>query len=113
MSRSSVYDGSKFTLGLESLYRGMWRRYYKGYVPSLKRMELLQQQGVCEATPVKHCDPTRIAVTVDSLPESVKVNGFDNTSSSSMVNHSSEENVNQESDSVESHYKLRQADLKG
>ena len=93
MSKSPVCDGSKFTLGLESTYRSMWHRYCKGDVPSLKRMELLQQQRDCEATPVKHCDPTRIAVSVEGNPESVKLNGFDIVSSS-LVNHS-EENVSQ------------------
>ncbi|GFZ08888.1 tetratricopeptide repeat (TPR)-like superfamily protein [Actinidia rufa] len=44
MSKSPLCDGSKFTLGLESAYRDVWRRYCRGDVPSLKRMETLQQQ---------------------------------------------------------------------
>ncbi|QHO25946.1 putative UDP-N-acetylglucosamine--peptide N-acetylglucosaminyltransferase SPINDLY [Arachis hypogaea] len=42
MSKSPLCDGANFILGLESTYRQMWRRYCKGDVPSLKRMESLQ-----------------------------------------------------------------------
>ncbi|KAJ6300230.1 hypothetical protein OIU76_021099 [Salix suchowensis] len=45
MSKSPVCDGPNFTLGLETTYRNIWHRYCKGDVPSLRRMELLQQQG--------------------------------------------------------------------
>lgn len=42
MSKSPLCNGSKFITGLESSYRDMWREYCKGKVPSLKRMETLQ-----------------------------------------------------------------------
>ncbi|XP_047307864.1 probable UDP-N-acetylglucosamine--peptide N-acetylglucosaminyltransferase SPINDLY [Impatiens glandulifera] len=38
MSNSPLCNGPKFILGVESVYRSMWRRYCKGDVPSLKRM---------------------------------------------------------------------------
>lgn len=44
MSNSPLCDGAKFCSSLESAYRNMWSRYCKGDVPSLKHMELLQQQ---------------------------------------------------------------------
>ncbi|RAL44614.1 hypothetical protein DM860_003373 [Cuscuta australis] len=43
MLKSPLCDGSKFTLNLEESYRSMWARYCKGDVPSLKRIEMLQQ----------------------------------------------------------------------
>ncbi|EPS61474.1 hypothetical protein M569_13323, partial [Genlisea aurea] len=39
MLSSPLCDGSKFTEGLESKYREMWRRYCDGDVPSSKHME--------------------------------------------------------------------------
>ncbi|XP_062195647.1 probable UDP-N-acetylglucosamine--peptide N-acetylglucosaminyltransferase SPINDLY [Phragmites australis] len=46
MMKSPVCDGEKFTRGLEAAYRNMWRRYCVGDVPSLKRLELLQEHPV-------------------------------------------------------------------
>ncbi|WCJ34262.1 Tetratricopeptide repeat (TPR)-like superfamily protein [Euphorbia peplus] len=93
MAESPVCDGSKFTLGLESAYRNMWHRYCKGDVPSLKRMELLQQlDGYTEVVPTNNFEQERNTFLVDDPPpEPVKLNGFD-VISQSIVNHSSEEN---------------------
>ncbi|KAL9995277.1 putative UDP-N-acetylglucosamine--peptide N-acetylglucosaminyltransferase SPINDLY [Helianthus debilis subsp. tardiflorus] len=44
MSKSALCNGSKFITGLESAYRDMWRGYCNGKVPSLKRMETIQNQ---------------------------------------------------------------------
>ncbi|KAL3642700.1 hypothetical protein CASFOL_013515 [Castilleja foliolosa] len=44
MLKSPLCNGSKFTQGLESSYRNMWRRYCKDDVPSLRRMETEQLQ---------------------------------------------------------------------
>ncbi|KAJ6756083.1 UDP-N-ACETYLGLUCOSAMINE--PEPTIDE N-ACETYLGLUCOSAMINYLTRANSFERASE SPINDLY-RELATED [Salix purpurea] len=60
MSKSPVCDGPNFTLGLETTYRNIWHRYCKGDVPSLRRIELLQQQGIPKEVPVKNTDSTRI-----------------------------------------------------
>jgi len=76
MSKSPVCDGPNFTLGLETTYRNMWHRYCKGDVPSLKRIELLQQQEVPKEVPIKNTDSTRITSSRDGPPESIKANGF-------------------------------------
>ncbi|CAL5419645.1 unnamed protein product [Camellia sinensis] len=73
MSKSPLCDGSKFILGLESIYRNMWSKYCKGDVPSSKYMDMLQQPHhvACDKPPaVKLSEPTKIAVG------SVKANGF-------------------------------------
>lgn len=85
-SKSPLCDGSKFTLGLESSYRNMWRRYCKGDVPSLKRMESLDEPSV------KLSEPTKTTTARESPIGSVKTNGF-TMESNSMLNLSScEEN---------------------
>ncbi|KAL6988453.1 hypothetical protein U1Q18_014204 [Sarracenia purpurea var. burkii] len=79
MSKSPLCDGSKFTLGLESTYRKMWKRYCKGDVPSLKCMELLQQQqqlSSSEVVAMKLSEPTKATSSRESPPVSVKTNGF-------------------------------------
>ncbi|KAF9680848.1 hypothetical protein SADUNF_Sadunf06G0164000 [Salix dunnii] len=76
MSKSPVCDGPNFTLGLETAYRNMWHRYCDGDVPSLRRIELIQQQGVLEDVSIKNADSTRITWSSDGLPESIKANGF-------------------------------------
>ncbi|KAJ4846807.1 hypothetical protein Tsubulata_037060 [Turnera subulata] len=91
MSKSPVCDGPKFTLGLEAAYRNMWHRYCKGDVPSLKRLELLRQQGTLEDTGTKNSDPTSITFSREDPAGSVKSNGF-NAILPSSVNHSCEEN---------------------
>ncbi|KAF7147106.1 hypothetical protein RHSIM_Rhsim03G0070000 [Rhododendron simsii] len=86
MSKSPLCDGSKFTLGLESSYRNMWRRYCKGDVPSLKRMESLDEPSV------KLSEPTKTTTSRESPIGSIKTNGF-TVESNSMLNLSScEEN---------------------
>lgn len=79
MSKSSVCDGPKFTVGLESSYRNMWRRYCKGDVPSLRRMEMLKQQQqkqvISEEPCVTESDPTRITIPKEGS-FGIKTNGF-------------------------------------
>ncbi|KAK7345311.1 hypothetical protein VNO77_15912 [Canavalia gladiata] len=92
MSKSPLCDGANFTLGLESTYRQMWRRYCKGDVPSLKRLELLQQQPVSTSEPsIKNSEPARTLNSSEGSPESVKANGF-NSTQPPKLNHSCEEN---------------------
>lgn len=94
MSKSPVCDGSKFTHGLESAYRNIWHRYCRDDVPFLKRAELLEQLEFPEIAPIKNFESTSIGFSVESTVESVKSNGF-SIVSSSMGNHSSEENASQ------------------
>ncbi|KAL7247747.1 hypothetical protein ACSBR2_002617 [Camellia fascicularis] len=97
MSKSPLCDGSKFTLGLESTYRNMWKRFCKGDVPSLRRMEILQQQQIhqvsSEEPTVKISEPTKTATNSrEGHLGSVKKNGF-NLETHSILNLStSEEN---------------------
>ncbi|KAF5954068.1 hypothetical protein HYC85_006924 [Camellia sinensis] len=97
MSKSPLCDGSKFTLGLESTYRNMWKRFCKGDVPSLRRMEILQQQQIhqvsSEEPTVKISEPTKTATNSrEGHLGSVKKNGF-NLDTHSILNLStSEEN---------------------
>ncbi|XP_057466926.1 probable UDP-N-acetylglucosamine--peptide N-acetylglucosaminyltransferase SPINDLY [Actinidia eriantha] len=78
MSKSPLCDGSKFTLGLESAYRDVWRRYCKGDVPSLKRMETLQQQQPHhEEVAVKSSNATKMITSRESpLGGSIKANRY-------------------------------------
>ncbi|XP_052172435.1 probable UDP-N-acetylglucosamine--peptide N-acetylglucosaminyltransferase SPINDLY [Diospyros lotus] len=93
MSKSPLCDGSKFTLGLESAYRSMWKRYCKGHVPSLRRMEMLQQQQkqkqpnhvAGEEPAVKFSEPAKTKLSTEGALGSVKSNGFD-IETNSMVN---------------------------
>eukprot|EP00258_Populus_trichocarpa_P043777 XP_024459796.1 probable UDP-N-acetylglucosamine--peptide N-acetylglucosaminyltransferase SPINDLY [Populus trichocarpa] len=108
MSKSPVCDGPNFTLGLETTYRNMWHRYCKGDVPSLRRIELLQQQGIPEDVPIKNSDSTTITLSRDGppesrdgLPESVKANGFSAVSPPT-VNHSCGENRSQVNNTINS-----------
>ncbi|RDY11381.1 putative UDP-N-acetylglucosamine--peptide N-acetylglucosaminyltransferase SPINDLY, partial [Mucuna pruriens] len=81
MSKSPLCDGAKFILGLESTYRNMWHRYCRGDVPSLKRMELLQEVATGDLSNKR-----------EDSPGSVKANGF-NTMPVSKINiRSCEEN---------------------
>lgn len=89
MARSPVCDGPNFTLGLESAYRNMWRRYCKGDVPSQRHMEILQQELTTEEPAY---EPVRITTSVAGSPGSIKSNGF-NPLPTPMLNPSScEEN---------------------
>ncbi|XP_068663278.1 probable UDP-N-acetylglucosamine--peptide N-acetylglucosaminyltransferase SPINDLY [Aristolochia californica] len=80
MLDSPVCDGAKYALGLESTYRKLWHRYCRGDVPSLKRMELLQQLPVSGKPAVKLEEPSRIAAPNEAVP-SVKMNGINTISS--------------------------------
>lgn len=91
MSKSPLCDGLNFTLGLEATYRNMWRRYCKGDVPSLKRLELLQQQGTLERAARKNTDATSTTSSREESAGSIKTNGF-NPILPSTANHSGEEN---------------------
>lgn len=82
MSKSPVCDGLNFTLALESTYQSMWRRYCKGDVPSLRRMEILQQQHNSEEPGVKPSEPTRITNSGEDSSESIKTNGYSSVPSS-------------------------------
>lgn len=79
MSKSPLCDGAKFTRNIESTYRSMWHRYCDGDVPSLRRMELLQQQQtqiecvVPEESPVNSSERTIVSASEDG---SIKENGF-------------------------------------
>ncbi|KAJ7976159.1 Tetratricopeptide repeat (TPR)-like superfamily protein [Quillaja saponaria] len=92
MSKSPVCDGANFTLGLESTYRNMWQRYCKGDVPSLQRIELLQQTAVTDEPAVKTSESTRITNSREGSPGSTQGNGFDATLPSKFNTRSCEEN---------------------
>ncbi|KAH9674498.1 putative UDP-N-acetylglucosamine--peptide N-acetylglucosaminyltransferase SPINDLY [Citrus sinensis] len=99
MSKSPVCDGQNFALGLESTYRNMWHRYCKGDVPSLKRMEMLQQQVVSEE-PSKFSEPTKVIFAKEGSPGFVMPNGF-NQASPSMLNLS---NIEENGVQLNQHY---------
>ncbi|KAL4339082.1 probable UDP-N-acetylglucosamine--peptide N-acetylglucosaminyltransferase SPINDLY isoform X1 [Arachis hypogaea] len=96
MSKSPLCDGANFILGLESTYRQMWRRYCKGDVPSLKRMESLQHPVSTSDTSNQESKPAKVITSSEgSNPESVKANGFTSNSmqqSSKLSIHNCEEN---------------------
>ncbi|KAL2345253.1 hypothetical protein Fmac_006538 [Flemingia macrophylla] len=91
MSKSPLCDGTKFVQGLESTFRNMWHRYCRGDVPSLKRMELLQQVASGDL-PNKTSEPTRIVNPREDSSGSVKANGFNTTPASKLNTQSCEEN---------------------
>ncbi|XP_061366737.1 probable UDP-N-acetylglucosamine--peptide N-acetylglucosaminyltransferase SPINDLY [Gastrolobium bilobum] len=92
MSKSPLCDGANFILGLESTYRKVWLRYCKGDVPSLKRMELLQQPvGTCDSSN-KNSEPIRISNSREDSSGSVKANGFNSMHPSKLNILSCEEN---------------------
>ncbi|KAI4348936.1 hypothetical protein L6164_009596 [Bauhinia variegata] len=86
MAKSPLCDGANFALGLESTYRNMWRRYCKGDVPSLKRIELLQQPVDGGDPSNKACEPTRSIDSREGSPGSFKSNGLSNSTQSSKLN---------------------------
>lgn len=92
MSKSPLCDGANFTLGLESTFRNMWRRYCKGDVPSLKRIELLQQSAPMNVPSNKTSEPTSIANSRDSSPGSVKTSELNSSQPSKLNIRSCEEN---------------------
>ncbi|GER29047.1 tetratricopeptide repeat protein [Striga asiatica] len=77
MLKSPLCDGSKFTRGLESAFRNMWRRYCKDDVPSLRRMEmenLCTQQPLLDSQNVAPQEmPAKFNVSGNSP---IKANGF-------------------------------------
>ncbi|XP_022963007.1 probable UDP-N-acetylglucosamine--peptide N-acetylglucosaminyltransferase SPINDLY [Cucurbita moschata] len=72
MAKSPVCDGPNFILGLESTYRKIWHRYCEGDVPSLKRIEILQQQEAMEEpiTPTSIKSNGHCPVSSDTLDDS-------------------------------------------
>lgn len=92
MSKSPVCNGANFAIGLESTFRNMWRRYCKGDVPSLKRMELLQQSAATGDPSNKTSEPTKIGSSTEGSPGSVKSNGLNSTQPSKLNTRGSEEN---------------------
>lgn len=92
MSKSPLCDGAKFVLGLESTYRQMWRRYCKGDVPSLKRMELMQQPVSAGDPSNKNSEPTKVINSSEGSPGPVKANGFSSMQPSKLNIHICEEN---------------------
>ncbi|GLT62711.1 hypothetical protein SLA2020_353270 [Shorea laevis] len=101
MANSPLCDGQNFTVGLEAIYRKMWHSYCKGDVPSLRSLEMLQQQEVSEELNVKNPEPTSITVSKDSSPGLVKTNGF-NQVPSPVLNPTCEENGNQSNQTINS-----------
>ncbi|KAL5742148.1 hypothetical protein ACOSP7_028880 [Xanthoceras sorbifolium] len=93
MSKAPVCDGQNFALGLESAYRNMWHKYCKGDVPSLRRMEMLQQQVVSEESAIKISEPTSISFSKESPPGAVKANGYSQALTSMSNPSNCEENV--------------------
>ncbi|TVU04528.1 hypothetical protein EJB05_47639 [Eragrostis curvula] len=82
MMKSPVCDGERFTRGLEAAYRNMWLRYCDGDVPSLKRLELLQEHLIANKqdsgkTPEKLADlkaqKANATVEADKQPPTVEV----------------------------------------
>ncbi|GFP97221.1 probable UDP-n-acetylglucosamine--peptide n-acetylglucosaminyltransferase spindly [Phtheirospermum japonicum] len=98
MLKSPLCDGSKFTQGLESSYRNMWRRYCKDDVPSLRRMETEQliyqqqlnsQQVVPDEPPaVIFTDPKKVSNNTSPI----KANGFSLAQCSALNTSNGEEN---------------------
>lgn len=74
MIKSPLCDGETFTLGLEQVYRDIWHRYCKGDVPSLKCMEMLQQQQQETDSQEASAVPLRVITSKDDSPP--KTNGF-------------------------------------
>ncbi|XAR64731.1 Protein O-GlcNAc transferase [Bertholletia excelsa] len=97
MSKSPLCNGSKFTVGLESTYRDMWKRYCKDDVPSLTRMEALQQQQqqqhvASEEPAVKFSEPAKLTMPRENPLGSIKANGFNLGTHSAKKLFPSEEN---------------------
>lgn len=111
MLKSPLCDGSKFTQGLESVYRSMWQRYCKDDVPSLRSMEMAKlqplqqlhsQQVVPEELAVRFPEPTKLNISRDGPLAPIKENGFKLGQCSSMNTSHGEENgllLNQNSNS--------------
>ena len=76
MSKSPLCDGENFVLGPESTYRNMWRRYCKGDVPFLERIELLEEPVPISDPSNNTSKPTRATNSREGGPGSVNANGF-------------------------------------
>ncbi|KAM7265773.1 hypothetical protein ACFE04_003456 [Oxalis oulophora] len=98
MSKSPVCDGPNFILGLESRYRKIWRRYCDGDVPSLRRLEMVQDLWGPEeeqANDKNNEVGSQRSISSESSLGSIKANGYSPAQPSSFLKLStSEENVN-------------------
>lgn len=74
MAGSPVCDGPSFVVALESAYRNMWKKYCRGEVPSLRRMEMLQKEIQEDPLFSKDLGSARLNVTGEATP-SLKANG--------------------------------------
>lgn len=107
MAKSPLCDGSKFTKHVESTYRNMWCRYCKDDVPSLRRLELLQQEELEQPLPqlssntaenasdepgAKFLDTIGVSMSKDGSLGSIKANGFNVGPDSILIPSASEEN---------------------
>ncbi|CAN6439147.1 unnamed protein product [Victoria cruziana] len=61
MLKSPVCDGLKFTQGLESTYRTLWRRYCRGEMPAQKQLDMMQQ-GAADKPSLKISDSKVVKV---------------------------------------------------
>lgn len=91
MSKSPLCDGANFTVGLESTFRHMWRRYCKGDVPSLKRMQSLQKPVSTNDSSNKNTESTKAVNSSEGSPGSIKANGFSPMQSPKLSVHDCEE----------------------
>ncbi|KAK5841680.1 probable UDP-N-acetylglucosamine--peptide N-acetylglucosaminyltransferase SPINDLY [Gossypium arboreum] len=102
MSKSPVCDGQNFISGLEATYRGMWRRYCKGDVPSSRYMEMLKKEGVPEGVTNETSQPERVTISKDTSSVSIESNGFNQAPLSMLNLTTSEDNENQSSQTTNS-----------
>lgn len=102
MSKSPVCDGQNFISGLEATYRGLWRRYCKGDVPSLRYMEMLKKEGVPEGVTNETSEPERVTISKDTSSVSIESNGFSQAPVSTLNLTTSEVNENQSSQTTNS-----------
>ncbi|KAK7284836.1 hypothetical protein RJT34_19589 [Clitoria ternatea] len=91
MLKSPLCDGAKFIQSLESTYRNMWGRYCQGDVPSLRRMELLQEVATGDPSN-KSSESIKIVTSREDSPGSVMANGFKTMPASKLSMQSGEEN---------------------
>ncbi|KAI9077070.1 hypothetical protein K1719_040892 [Acacia pycnantha] len=72
--------------------KSVWRRYCKGDVPSLKRMEFLQQAATMSNPSNKTSESIRMANSIESSPGSVKTSELNSSQPSKLNTRSCEEN---------------------
>lgn len=92
MAKSPVCNGAKFTQGLESTYRSMWRRYCHGDVPALKKLQALQLQPPPPAKISVMFSDVAVAPEENHQQGAVKTKGLSSVSSSIPSLSSSQEN---------------------